>query len=223
MFKTDFEKFANSMGINSLTLGRYRKDIDAIISPNIVEERVGNPLMIDVFSKLFTNRILFLGTAIDNDVANIINSQLLYLKMDGPQKGIDLYINSPGGSVYDGMSIYDTMQYLDCPVNTTCMGLAASMASVLLIGGEKGGRAALPHSRIMLHQPLGNTGYGQASDIEIYNREIQKIKQELLETLSNHTGIDSEKLEKLCDRDKWLTASEAVEMNLIDTVIKKAN
>ena len=218
----DFQKFAFSQGISSLTLHRYSSSVnDGIISPNIVEERTGNPLQIDVFSKLFTSRILFLGTPIDADVANIINSQLLYLQMDNEKAPISLYINTPGGSVTDGLSIYDTMNYIKCPVHTTCIGLAASMGSILLTAGEKGNRAALPHSRVLIHQPLGGTGYAQASDIAIVNEEIQKHKQELFRILAEHSGNDYEKMVQLGDRDYWLSAKEAVDLGIIDKVITR--
>lgn len=226
MVYSDFEKYAMSNGISSLSLNRFKnamQNVQAnIISPNIVEERTGNPLQMDVFSKLFTNRILFLGTAIDSDVANIINSQLLYLQMDNKDKEVSLYINSPGGSVYDGLSIYDTMQFIDCPVHTTCIGLAASMASVILAAGENGHRQALKHSRILIHQPMSGIAPGsQASDIQIVNDEIQKLKCELFGILSEHSGQDYETMVKLGDRDCWLRATEAKELGIIDKVIEK--
>lgn len=221
---SDFEKFAMSNGISSLKLNDYaKKVVNSMISPNIVEERTGNPLQIDVFSKLFTSRILFLGTEIDADVANIINSQLLYLQMDNKTAPINLYINTPGGSVYDGLSIYDTMNYIDCPVYTTCLGLAASMGSILLTAGEKGHRGALPHSRVLVHQPMGGTGsrMAQASDIQIVNDEIQKLKQELFTILSECSGQSYDEMLKLGDRDCWLTAREAVSLHIIDSVVQK--
>ena len=215
---TDFEKFAMGRGVSSLTLHDYKSQINnALISPNIVEERTGNPLQIDVFSKLFTSRILFLGTEIDSDVANIINSQLLYLQMDNKNAPINLYLNTPGGSVYAGLSIYDTMNYVECPVYTTCLGLAASMGSILLTAGEKGNRAALPHSRVLIHHGVS----GQASDIEIVNNEIQTLKKELFTILSEHSGNDYDKLVAMGDRDKWLTAQEAVDLGFIDKVITR--
>lgn len=218
---TDFEKFAMSRGVSSLSLHDYKSEINnALISPNIVEERTGNPLQIDVFSKLFTSRILFLGTEIDADVANIINSQLLYLQMDNKNAPINLYLNTPGGSVYAGLSIYDTMNYVECPVYTTCLGLAASMGSILLTAGEKGNRAALPHSRVLIHQPLGGV-HGQASDIEIVNNEIQTLKKELFTILSEHSGNDYDKLVAMGDRDCWLTANESKSLGLIDRVISR--
>lgn len=225
MYKSDFEKFAESNGVSNLTLHKYKNSRfwGGMISPNIVEERTGNPLQIDVFSKLFTNRILFLGTEIDADVANIINSQLLYLQMDNPNAPINLYLNTPGGSVYDGLSIYDTMNYVKCPVYTTCLGLAASMGSVLLAAGERGNRSALPHSRIMIHQPMGGV-HGQASDIEITAKEILTLKDELYQIISNHSGQAIEKIYEDGDRDHWLRAEEAMkygEFGLIDKIITK--
>ena len=218
----DFEKFAMSSGISSLTLHNYKKNINGtLISPNIVEERTGNPLQMDVFSKLFTSRILFLGTEIDADVANIINSQLLYLQMDNKNAPINLYLNTPGGSVYAGLSIYDTMNYIECPVYTTCLGLAASMGSVLLAAGEKGNRSALPHSRVLIHQPLGGTGYAQASDIQIVNDEIQTLKRELFTILAECSGNTYEQMVEMGDRDKWLTAQEAVDLGFVDKVISR--
>jgi len=218
----DFTKFAISNGVSHTSLDKYKKVIDAMISPNIVEERPMNMIQMDVFSKLFTNRILFLGTPIDADVANIINSQLLYLQMDNPNLDISLYINSPGGSVYDGLSVYDTMQYISCPVSTTCMGLAASMASVILTAGEKGKRFALPHSRVLLHQVMsGCGGNTQASDIQILNDEVQTLKNELTNILAEHTGQDFDKVYKDTDRDFWLTAKQSVAYGLIDGVITR--
>ena len=218
----DFEKFAMSNGISSLTLHDYKKNINGtLISPNIVEERTGNPLQMDVFSKLFTSRILFLGTEIDADVANIINSQLLYLQMDNKNAPINLYLNTPGGSVYAGLSIYDTMNYIECPVYTTCLGLAASMGSVLLAAGEKGNRSALPHSRVLIHQPLGGTGYAQASDIQIVNDEIQTLKRELFTILAECSGNTYEQMVEMGDRDKWLSVKEAVDLGFVDKVISR--
>lgn len=221
----DFYKFATSNGVNGLVLHDYVRQFNgSMVSPNIVEERPMNMIQMDVFSKLFTSRILFLGTEINDDVANIINSQLLYLQMDNPTQGVDLYINSPGGSVYNGLSIYDTMQYISCPVSTTCIGMAASMASIILSSGEKGKRFALPHSRVLLHQPMGGIAPGtQASDFEIANKEIQILKKELFEILSANTGKDFETIKKDGDRDFWLTAQEAKEYGLIDDIITKKN
>lgn len=224
MYKTDFDKYALSRGISSLTIHRYMTNFeDHMISPNIVEERTGNMVQMDVFSKLFTSRILFLGTEINEDVANIINCQLLYLQQDDAKKSVDLYINSPGGSVYAGMAIYDTIRAVKCPVHTTCTGLAASMASILLAAGQNGERSILPHSRVLIHQPLGNSGYAQASDIQIVNNEIQTLKRELFEILAEHTGQDYDKLIQLGDRDCWLTAKEAIELGVVDKIIPNAD
>lgn len=217
----DYDKYAMGSGISSTTLDKFKSSVkNAMISPNIIEERTGNPLQIDVFSKLYTNRILFLGTEIDSDVANIINSQLLHLQMEDKHKPITIYINTPGGSVYDGLSIYDTMNSIECPVYTTCVGLAASMGSVLLAAGEKGHRMALPHSRVMLHQPLSGVR-GSAADIAIVNEEIQKLKKELFEILSDCSNKSYAEIEKLADRDCWLTSMEAKQLGLIDEIIKK--
>ena len=224
MIKSDFEKFAASRGISPISLDKYQKSNvipQALINPYIVEERTGNPLQIDVFSKLFTNRILFLGTEIDSDVANIINSQLLYLQMDNERLPINLYLNTPGGSIIDGLSIYDTMRWIKPEVHTTCIGLAASMGSILLTAGEKGERSALPHSRILIHQPLGGTGYAQASDIEIVNNEIQAMKKELFTILAECSGNEYQKMVEMGDRDHWLTAQEAVDLGFIDKVITR--
>lgn len=217
----DYYKYAISGGISSIAIDKFKSGVNnAMISPNIIEERTGNPLQIDVFSKLYTNRILFLGTEIDSDVANIINSQLLHLQMEDKRKPITIYINTPGGSVYDGLSIYDTMNSIECPVYTTCVGLAASMGSVLLAAGENGHRMALPHSRVLLHQPIGGTGRAQASDIEIINNEIQKLKKELFEILTDCSNKTYAEIEKLADRDCWLTSAEAKDLGLIDEIIK---
>lgn len=224
MIRSDFEKFAASRGVSSLSLDKYKRDCiqSGIINPYIVEERTGNPLQIDVFSKLFTNRILFLGTEIDADVANIINSQLLYLQMDNERTPINLYLNTPGGSIIDGLSIYDTMQWIKPPVHTTCIGLAASMGSILLTAGEKGERSALPHSRILIHQPMsGIRPYTQASDWAIANDELQKSKRELFTILAECSGNDYEKMVKLGDRDFWMNAQEAVDLGIIDKVITR--
>ena len=218
----DFQKYALSNGISSFKLDRFNKQ-NSIINPYIVEERTGNPLQIDIFSKLFTDRILFLGAPIYEDVGNIINCQLLYMEMAMPSEPVKLYINSPGGSIYDGLSIYDTMNHISCPIHTTCMGLAASMASIILTAGEKGNRMALPHSRILVHQPMSGIPNGtQASDIEIANKEIQILKKELISILCEHSGVDYEKMKSLCDRDTWLTSTEAMELGLIDKVIIKS-
>lgn len=176
----------------------------------------------DVFSRLMADRIIFLGTEIDDTVANVIIAQLLYLSSQDPEAPITMYLNTPGGSVYDGLAIYDTMQYISNEVQTVCTGLAASMGSVLLCAGEKGKRFALPHSRIMIHQPLGGA-HGQASDIEITAKEILKLKGELYQIIADHSGKTLKQIEKDADRDHWLTAKEAVEYGMIDDIfnIKK--
>jgi ATP-dependent Clp protease protease subunit len=220
----DFNKFALSKGISSLAIDRFNKhqSIQGIVNPYIVEERTGNPLQIDIFSKLFTDRILVLGSEVNPDTANILNCQLLYMRQDNPNSPVSLWINSPGGTIYDGLSIYDMMQYIEPPVYTTCMGLAASMASIILCAGEHGNRKSLIHSRVMIHQPMSGLQAGtQASDFEIANKEIQILKKELFEILAEHTGKDYNELINLGDRDCWLTAQEAKDLNIIDEVITK--
>ena len=194
----------------------------AYINPTILEERQLNVTQMDVFSRLMADRIIFLGTEIDDTVANVIIAQLLYLSSQDPESPITMYLNTPGGSVYDGLAIYDTMQYISNEVQTVCTGLAASMGSVLLCAGEKGKRFALPHSRIMIHQPLGGA-HGQASDIEITAKEILKLKGELYQIIADHSGKTLKQIEKDADRDHWLTAKEAVEYGMIDDIfnIKK--
>lgn len=220
-FEKNYRLFARDNGVSSMTLDSYNnKFVDTYIEPTIIEERRLNATQISVFSRLFMERILFLGTEINSDVANIINSQLLFLEMENPTQPINLYINSPGGSVYDGLSIYDLMKYISCPVNTNCIGTAASMGAVLLSSGDK--RTALPHSKIMIHQPLGGNGrMMQASDIEIANIEMQKCKSTLYDILSENTKKPVEEIIKACDRDNWFTAKEAVDFGLIDSIIKK--
>lgn len=222
----DFSLFARDHKVTTTALDDYSKIINSktggnYIEPTIIEERQLNATQISVFSRLFMDRILFLGTEIDSTVANIINAQLLYLSSMNPEKGISLYINSPGGSVSAGLSIYDTMNFVDSEVSTTCMGTAASMGAVLLSSGEKGKRYSLPHSDIMIHQPLSNSGYSQASDIEIHWKEVLKCKNTLYNILSENTGKSFDEIEKACDRDNWFTASEAIEFGLIDKIIKK--
>lgn len=219
----DFPLFARSRGISSTKLDGYANYIsNSFIEPTIIEERQLNATQISVFSRLFMDRILFLGSEINSDVANIINAQLLYLSSINPEKDISIYINSPGGSVTAGLSIYDTMNYINCDVNTTCMGSAASMGAVLLSSGTKGKRKALPHSEVMIHQPMSGISPGtQASDIEIHCNEIIKCKNTLYSILSENTGKDFKEIEAACDRDKWFTASEAVDFGLIDKVILK--
>lgn len=188
------------------------------ITPYIIEERPMNITQLDVFSRLMKDRIIFLGVPIDDDVANIIQAQLLFLESQDPDRDIQIYLNSPGGQVYAGLGIYDTMQYLKPDVSTICTGMAASMAAVLLCAGAKGKRFALPHSRVMIHQPMGGA-QGQASDIEIEAQEIMKIKRELYEIIAEHTGKDFDQVWKDCDRDHWMIAAEAKEYGLIDQVL----
>lgn len=216
--KNEFQKFALSQGISSLNLHRYQSVIDGYVSPTIIEERRLNVAQMDVFSRLMMDRIIFLGAPIDDDVANIIQAQLLFLETQDPERDVQIYINSPGGSVSAGLGIYDTMQLIAPEVSTICTGMAASMGAVLLTAGAKGKRSALPHSRVMVHQPLGGV-QGQASDIEITAREILKYKQELYEILANHSGQPIEKIAADADRDYWMRAEEAKAYGLIDEVL----
>ena len=217
----EFEKFARlHCGINSMTLHDFRAEARGYVSPTIIEERHLNVATMDVFSRLMMDRIIFLGAPIYDDVANIIQAQLLFLQSTDADKDIQIYINSPGGSVSAGLGIYDTMQYISCDVATICTGMAASMGAVLLAAGAAGKRSALPHSRVMIHQPLGGV-QGQASDIEITAREIAKTKRELYEILASHSGKSIEQIEADADRDYWLTAAEAAEYGLIDKVLTR--
>ncbi len=216
--KNEFQKFALSQGISSLNLHRYQSVIDGYVSPTIIEERRLNVAQMDVFSRLMMDRIIFLGAPIDDDVANIIQAQLLFLETQDPERDVQIYINSPGGSVSAGLGIYDTMQLIAPEVSTICTGMAASMGAVLLTAGAKGKRSALPHSRVMIHQPLGGV-QGQASDIEITAREILKYKQELYDILANHSGQPIEKIAADADRDYWMRAEEAKAYGLIDEVL----
>lgn len=208
------------MGISSLKLHNFESVARSYISPTIIEERQLNVATMDVFSRLMMDRIIFLGVPIYDDAANIVQAQLLFLESADPDKDIQLYLNSPGGSVSSGLGIYDTMQLVSPDVATICTGMAASMGAVLLAAGAKGKRSALPHSRIMIHQPLGGT-QGQASDIEITAREIMKLKKELYEILSKHSGTSVKKIEKDADRDYWMTSKEAAAYGLIDEVVSK--
>ena len=218
---SEFEKYAKGYcGISSLKLHNYESILSSYVSPTIIEERQLNVATMDVFSRLMMDRIIFLGAPIYDDAANIIQAQLLFLESVDPSKDVQIYINSPGGSVSAGLGIYDTMQLISCDVATICTGLAASMGAVLLTAGAAGKRSALPHSRIMIHQPLGGAS-GQASDIEITAREILKTKRELYEILSAHSGVSVEKIEQDADRDYWLTSVEAKEYGLIDEVLGK--
>jgi len=201
---------------------RYTSVYGNYISPTIIEERQLNVASMDVFSRLMMDRIIFLGVPIDDTVANIIQAQLLFLESTDPSKDIQIYFNSPGGSVYAGLGIYDTMQYISADVATICTGMAASMAAVLMTAGAKGKRSALKHSRIMIHQPMGGA-QGQASDIEITAREIKKIKNELYMILAEHSGQTFDQIEKDSDRDYWMTAQEAVDYGMIDEILVRNN
>ena len=190
------------------------------ISPSILEERQLNVTQMDVFSRLMMDRIIFLGTEVNDYTANVIQAQLLYLDSVDSERDINIYLNTPGGSVYAGLGIYDTMQFIGSKVATICTGMAASMGAVLLVAGDKGMRAALPHSRVMIHQPLGGI-QGQASDIEITAREILKLKDELYQIISDHSGQTMDKIRQDADRDYWMTAKEALEYGMIDKVYTK--
>lgn len=217
----DFGKYAKSKrGVSSLNLHRYTSAYNSYISPTIIEERQLNVASMDVFSRLMMDRIIFLGLPIDDYVANIIQAQLLYLDSSDPGKDIQIYFNTPGGSVNAGLGIYDTMQYISADIATICTGMAASMGAVLLTAGKKGKRSALKHSRIMIHQPMGGAE-GQATDIEITVREIVKLKKELYEIIALHTGNPYEKVEKDSDRDYWMTSLEAKEYGMIDEILQK--
>lgn len=215
--KSEFEKYATGHHrINSLYLNDYVKNL----TPYIIEERQLNVAQMDVFSRLMMDRIIFLGTGIDDQVANIIQAQLLFLESVDPKKDIQIYLNSPGGSVYAGLGIYDTMQYITPDVATICTGMAASMGAVLLCAGAKGKRTALKHSRVMIHQPLGGAS-GQASDIEITAREIIKLKKELYDIIAQHSGQTFERVSEDSDRDYWMRSEEAKEYGMIDEVLIK--
>ncbi|GAB6120529.1 ATP-dependent Clp endopeptidase proteolytic subunit ClpP [Dysgonomonas termitidis] len=215
----EFKKYATKhLGMNGLALDKYVDITSSYISPTIIEERQLNVAQMDVFSRLMMDRIIFLGTQIDDYTANVIQAQLLYLDSADSGKDISIYINSPGGSVYAGYGIYDTMQFINSNVSTICTGIAASMAAVLLVAGEKGKRFALKHSRVMIHQPLGGA-QGQASDIEITAREIGKIKKELYTIIADHSGQPFDRVEKDSDRDYWMTSAEAKDYGMVDDVL----
>ena len=217
----EFKLFAQKqMGISSLNLHRYQSITDNYISPTVIEERNLNVASMDVFSRLMMDRIIFLGVPIDDTVANIVMAQLLFLETADPGRDIQIYLNTPGGSVYAGLGIYDTMQYISCDVSTICTGMAASMAAVLLVAGEKGKRSALPHSRVMIHQPMGGM-QGQASDMEINYKQIMLLRDELYQIISDHSGQSFEKIMKDSDRDYWMTSSEALEYGMIDQVLRR--
>lgn len=215
----DFFKYATRhRGISSQTMHNYTSAYGNYISPTIIEERQLNVATMDVFSRLMMDRIIFLGVPVNDYVANIIQAQLLYLESVDPKKDVQIYLNTPGGSVYAGLGIYDTMQYISPDVSTICTGMAASMGAVLLAAGTKGKRTALKHSRILIHQPMGGAE-GQASDIEITAREIQKIKKELYEIIALHSGQEYKKIWEDSDRDFWMTSEEAKEYGMIDEVL----
>ncbi len=217
----DFHKFATRhMGINSLVLDDVVAMQNQYLNPYILEERQLNVTQMDVFSRLMMDRIIFLGTQIDDYTANTLQAQLLYLDSTDPGKDISIYVNSPGGSVYAGLGIYDTMQFIQSDVATICTGMAASMAAVLLVSGKEGKRSALPHSRVMIHQPLGGA-QGQASDIEITAREILKLKKELYTIIADHSHTDFDKVWADSDRDYWMTAEEARAYGMIDNVLAR--
>lgn len=218
----EFQKFATKhLGLNTLALESYMNLQSSYISPTIIEERHMNVAQMDVFSRLMMDRIIFLGTQVNDYTANVVQAQLLFLDSTEPGKDISIYINSPGGSVYAGYGIYDTMQYITSDVSTICTGVAASMAAVLLVAGTKDKRFALPHSRVMIHQPLGGV-QGQASDIEITAREILKVKRELYTIISEHSGRSYEEVERDSDRDYWMTAAEAQAYGMVDKVLARS-
>lgn len=219
MDQNEFNKYATKhMGINSMHLGHY---IESSVTPYIIEERPLNMTQMDVFSRLMMDRIIFLGTGINDQVANIINAQLLFLESVDPKKDIQIYMNSPGGGVYAGLGIYDTIQYIKPDVATICTGMAASMGAVLMCAGTKGKRSALKHSRVMIHQPLGGA-QGQASDIEITAREIAKLKKELYDIIALHSGQEYDKVWADSDRDYWMTADEAKAYGMVDEVLDRS-
>jgi ATP-dependent Clp protease protease subunit len=216
----DFRNYAiKHKSISSLKFDKYTSIVNDYITPYIIEERPMNITQLDVFSRLMKDRIIFLGVPIYDDVSNIIQAQLLFLESQDAERDIQIYINSPGGSVYAGLGIYDTMQYLNPDISTICTGMAASMAAVLLCAGAEKKRFALPHARVMIHQPMGGT-QGQASDIEIEAREIQKLKKELYEIIAHHSGKSYEKVWEDSDRNYWMIAQEAQEYGMIDEVLK---
>ena len=218
----EFNKYATRhIGISSLNMHRYESLFTNSLTPYIIEERQLNVASMDVFSRLMMDRIIFLGTPIDDYIANIIQAQLLFLESTDPNKDIQIYFNTPGGSVHAGLGVYDTMQYISPDIATICTGMAASMGAVLLTAGNKGKRSALKHSRIMIHQPMGGA-QGQASDIEITAREILKLKRELYEIIAKHAGKTYKQVEKDADRDYWMTSEEAKAYGMIDEILVKS-
>ncbi len=219
MANNEFQQFAiQGCGVSSMTLHRYQSAVDAYINPQIIEERKLNVASMDVFSRLMMDRIIFLGVPIDDDVANIIQAQLLFLASTDSQADISLYLNTPGGQVSSGLGIYDTMQLVEPDVATICTGMAASMGSVLLCAGAPGKRSALPHSRVLIHQPLGGA-QGQASDILIAAKEIEKLRTELFGIIAEHSGQPLEKVMADGDRDFWMTAQEAKDYGMVDEIL----
>ncbi|MCF0058340.1 ClpP family protease [Dyadobacter sp. CY356] len=217
----EFRKYAvHHLGMSGLTVDGYMNHTVENMTRSVIEERPMNFREVDVFSRLMADRIIFMGTGVDDNIANIIVAQLLFLESADPKKDILMYINSPGGSVYAGLGIYDTMQYVRPDVATVCTSLAASMGAVLLAGGAAGKRSALPHARVMIHQPSGGA-QGTSVDIEITTREIVKLRHELYEILANHTGQTAEQISIDSDRDKWLRAYEAKEYGLIDEILTR--
>jgi ATP-dependent Clp protease protease subunit len=217
----DFKKYATKhLGMSSMVLDDVIKSQAGYLNPYILEERQLNVTQLDVFSRLMMDRIIFLGTEVNDYTANVLQAQMLYLDSVDSAKDISIYINSPGGSVYAGLGIYDTMQFINSDVQTICTGMAASMAAVLLVAGKEGKRSALPHSRIMIHQPMGGA-QGQASDIEITAREIQKLKKELYTIISDHSHQPFDKVWADSDRDYWMTAEEAKEYGMVDEVLAR--
>tara|TARA_R110002124_G_scaffold287364_1_gene474042 strand:- start:77567 stop:78241 length:675 start_codon:yes stop_codon:yes gene_type:complete len=219
----EFKEFATKdQGINSMYYDKIVSSMYPVnLTPNIIEERQMNAVAMDVFSRLMMDRIIFLGTGINDQVANIVQAQLLFLESTDASKDIQIYINSPGGSVYAGLGIYDTMQFIKPDVATICTGMAASMAAVLLCAGEKGKRSGLTHSRVMIHQPMGGA-QGQASDIEITAKEILTLKEELYTIIANHTGQKYDKVYEDSDRDYWMKADKALEYGMIDEILKRS-
>ena len=217
----DFRKYAiHNRGINGLVFDEYTSIYNNYVSPTIIEERTLNIATMDVFSRLMMDRIIWLGAPIDDYVANIIQAQLLFLESTEPNNDIQIYFNTPGGSVYAGLGIYDTMQYISSDIATICTGMAASMGAILLCAGATGKRSALKHSRVMIHQPMGGAS-GQVSDIEITTREILKLKKEVYEIIAYHSGKDYKTVEKDADRDYWMTAEEAKSYGMIDEILIK--
>ncbi|PWJ60350.1 ATP-dependent Clp protease protease subunit [Dyadobacter jejuensis] len=220
-YGNEFRKYAvNHLGVNGLTVDGYMNHTVENMTRSVIEERPMNFREVDVFSRLMADRIIFMGTGVDDNIANIVVAQLLFLESADPKKDILMYINSPGGSVYAGLGIYDTMQYVRPDVATVCTSLAASMGAVLLAGGAAGKRSALPHARVMIHQPSGGA-QGTSVDIEITTREIVKLRHELYDILAKHTGQTAEQIGIDSDRDKWLRAGEAKEYGLIDEVLTR--